>query len=230
MSIPAQLDTATPALQIATAATDRTFAAPAAKQEFVDYEKRFKDTQGAYTKSQQALKDAEARLAAADAKIKALDTVGKPTLSADVLADLDDLKHKDPDKWRVKLNRLEGEARAKRDAEIAKIEKAAHHSVELANRTEALAEFHRQHPDIVLTDDVIKYDVPPRLTNRLESGEISFDNFLQEAANFIQKPKVIGDGNSLLGQPNLTNIGGGSAPTETATHLSIEENYANIVF
>ena len=68
----------------------------------IDWEKRFKDTQAAYTKAQQKLKETEA-------KAKVLEELSKPRveLPKEVAEELDDLKYKDPDAWRLKLAALE---------------------------------------------------------------------------------------------------------------------------
>jgi len=195
------------------------------KQPQVDYEKRYKDTQGAYTKSQQELK-------AAKAKLEVLEKLTTPKVELDesTKAELEDLKFSNPEAWRVKLNTLEKEAQNKHRETLTEAERIARQQVELENRTRVLKEFQASHPNLTITDEVIKYDVPPRITNRLEMGEISFEQYLDDVADYLNQGKVIGDGNSTLNQPNLKNVGGGDTATDGSVKRDIVKDYANIVF
>jgi len=195
------------------------------QQQTVDYEKRFKDTQAAYTKTQQMLH-------AAKAKIEVLESLAKPVIQLDEVAqkELDDLKFSNPDAWRVKMNSLEAEATNKHRTKLDEVETAASIQAELGRRAQLLEEFNRSHPSIQLTDDVINYDVPPRITKKLEKGEITFEDFLTEVQDFLTSPKKVGSANTALGQPNLGKIGGGETPSDGAVVKDIAANYKNIVF
>jgi hypothetical protein len=194
-------------------------------QQQIDYEKRFKDTQAAYTKSQQELK-------AVKAKLEVLNNLTTPQIQIDATtqAELDDLKFSNPDAWRVKMNSLELEAKQKHQSLLTEAEKAANLQAEMENRAQLLADFNRSHPGMELTDDVIAYDVPPRITKQLENGEIDFGTFLTKVSEFFNAPKVIGSANSVLNQPNLGKVGGGDTPSEGAVTNDIAANYKNIVF
>lgn len=191
----------------------------------VNYEKRYKDTQGAYTKSQQELKATKARL-------EALEKLTTPKVELDEAAksELDKLKFSDPDKWRDRMNQLEIEAHNKHKDTLNEAGAIATQQAELENRARILADFQASHPNLQLTDDVIKYDVPPRITSKLESGDISFEQFLNDVSDYLNQGKVIGDGNKTLNQPNLKNVGGDSTPTDGAIQQDIVKDYANIVF
>lgn len=196
-----------------------------ASENAIDYEKRFKDTQGAFTKSQQELKATQARL-------KVLEEMTAPKVELDeaTKTELENLKFSDPDAWRAKLNTLETEAQNAHRATLTEAEKQANQQTELENRAQTLATFQASHPDLVINDDVIKYDVPPRITNKLESGEISFDQYLNDVRDYLNQGKVIGDGNKVTGQPNLKDVGGDDTPTDGAVQKDIVKDYANIVF
>jgi len=196
-----------------------------ASEKQIDYEKRFKDTQGAFTKSQQELKATKARL-------EALEKLTTPKVELDeaTKTELEDLKFSDPDAWRAKLNKLEIEAQNAHKATLTEAERQASQAAELENRAQILAEFQASHPNLVINDDVIKYDVPPRITNKLESGEISFEQYLNDVSDYLNQGKVIGDGNKVTGQPNLKDVGGDDTPTDGAVQKDIVKDYANIVF
>jgi hypothetical protein len=211
----------TPSTTDATSSTDNL----GGVEQQIDWEKRFKDTQAAYTKAQQKLKETEA-------KAKVLEELSKPRveLPKDIADELEDLKYRDPDTWRLRLATLEQEALDKHREKLNEATKAASLENELERRAQVLAEFSNSHPDIVLTDDVIQYDVPKRITSKLEKGEISFEEFLSETYTYLTTPKKIGSANTTLGQPNLTKIGGDSTPTGSAQARDIETSYSKAVF
>lgn len=191
----------------------------------VNYEKRFKDTQSAYTKSQQELK-------AAKAKLEALEKLTQPVVQLDeaTQAQLDELKYSNPEAWRDKMNSLEAEAKLKHLSVLSEAEKIAMQQAELEQRAQILSEYNSKHPQNPITDEVIMFDVPPRITKKLENGEISFEQFLTEAHNFLYAPKKVGDGNKTLNQPNMRDFGGGTTPSTNAVDSSIIENYKNLVY
>jgi len=191
----------------------------------VDYEKRFKDTQAAFTKSQQALREKEA-------KLDAIEKLTQPKLELDeaTKTELDTLKYENPDAWRDKVNNLEREAMLKHQETLNEAGRLAAQQAELERRAQVLSEFNSSHPDVQLTDEVIQYDVPPRITKKLENGEVSFEDFLEEAKNYLVSPKVIGDGNQTLNQPNLNKVGGDDKPSYSAVKGDIVKDYKNLVF
>jgi len=190
----------------------------------IDYEKRFKDTQGAYTKSQQALREAQA-------KLEALEKLTIPQVEVDeaTRTELETLKYEDPDAWRAKVNQLESEAARKHQETLNEAGRLAAQQAELERRAQVLEDFNRSH-DIVITDEVIQYDVPPRITKRLESGDIGFEAYLEEVSQYLKTPKVVGDGNKILNQPDLNKAGGDDKPSMGAVNKDIAANYKNIVF
>lgn len=190
----------------------------------VDYEKRYKDTQGAYTKSQQELK-------AAQAKLNALEKLTQPKIELDesTKTELDELKFSDPDAWRAKLDKLEKEAKQKHVETLDLASQEALRASELERRQQVLADYNMSHPELPITEEVIKFDVPPRITTKLESGELDFDTFLVEVSNYLKTPKVVGDSNKTLNQPNLGKVGGDNTPTK-GTAKNIAASYNNIVY
>lgn len=193
--------------------------APATADENVDWEaeakkaeQRRRDTQAAYTKSQQ-------ELAATRAQLKVMKDIGGPTLDQGKLAELEDLKFSDPDAWYKAKLALESEAHNSFQSKLAE---ASESEVRLAK----LEEFKATHPGFELTDD----DIPPRIAKKLASGQVSFDEFLQETYDYLVTPKVIGDANKTLEQPNLGKVGGGITPSAAATSKDIVSSYKNEVY
>lgn len=193
--------------------------APATTDENVDWEaeakkaeQRRRDTQAAYTKSQQ-------ELAATRAQLKVMKETGGPALDQGKLAELEDLKFSDPDAWYKAKLALESEAHNSFQSKLAE---ASESEVRLAK----LEEFKATHPGFELTDD----DIPPRIAKKLASGQVSFDEFLQETYDYLVTPKVIGDANKTLEQPNLGKVGGGITPSAAATSKDIVSSYKNEVY
>ncbi len=191
----------------------------------IDYEKRFKDTQASYTKSQQELK-------AVKAKLEVLEQLTQPTIQLDpaVQQELDDLKYSDPETWRQKMNTLENDARARHQSLLSEAEKNASIQAELERRALVLNEYNNSHPNAPITQELIDFDVPARITKKLEKGEISFDDFIVEVHNFIYTPKKVGSNTQVLNQPNLGQMGGGTTPSEGAVINDIAANYKNIAY
>jgi len=187
----------------------------------VDFKKRFKDTQSAYTKSQQALK-------AAQAKLEALEKLTTPKVEIDetTRTELDQLKFDDPDKWHQRMNEIENLAIQKHSQILNEASQEAMRAAELERRAQVLEEFNRSR-GLDITDEVIQFDVPPRITKKLENGEISFEAYLEEVSDYLTSPKTVKGGDSTLNQPDLNKVGGSDAPEDKATPAF---DYAKVVF
>jgi len=183
-------------------------------EQSVNWEKRFKDTQAAYTQSRQELVAVKAEL----------EVLKKPVqLSAEEKEALEDLKYTDPETWRKRVNDMD------KEQEKALSEKRQE-LTELEQRQLAFEEFAHSHPDVVIDDDVLAYDVPKRITNKLEKGEITFEAFLGEVYEYLKKPKAVGDINKTSSQPDLSKLGGNSAASASATAADIVQSYKNEVY
>lgn len=185
-------------------------------------EKRRKDTQAAFTKGQQEIK-------ALKAQLEQLQKMVAPPLelSDDERQDLEDLKLIDPDAWRVKMNKLEAQATEKVKEKLSEAEKAAMDALEVERRYEVMQSFNEQHPDLVINDDVIANDVPPRFLKQLEKGEIEFEEFLDKVYTFLTKGKTVKN-EETLDQPNLGKTGGGSTPQRNSQQQ--EPKYKDTIF
>lgn len=190
----------------------------------IDYEKRYKDTQASYTRSQQLLK-------AAQAENEALKKVVTPTISisADKQKELDDLMYSDPQAWRKEMNQLEADAQKSHDDNIATAVSTVTAQAELERRAQVLAEFNQSH-ELNITDETIQFDVPPRLTKKLELGEVTFEQYLDDVADYLKLPKKVATANKTLEQPNLGKQGGDNTPTKTSQKKSFVEEYRKMQF
>ena len=185
----------------------------------VDWEKRFKDTQAAYTQSRQEIAKLKAQLSVKDEP--------KMQLTAEQQDELEDLKFNNPEEWRKRVNDLEKQA----DAQFnTKLNEELQKLTELEQRQLTLEAFQLSHPDFHLDDEVIAYDVPKRITKRLETGEINFETFLEEAYQYLTTPKVVGSQAKDLDQPNLNKVGGGTTASASATAADIVVSYRNEVY
>jgi hypothetical protein len=191
-------------------------------------EQRRKETQAAYTRGQQALKAKEAEL---EALRQQLDTSVKVTLSPEQQEELDNLKYDDPDAWREKLNSFEKNAKQEANAKFAKLTgeagKAAGIQFELERRQQVLEEFNAS-ASIAITDEIISNEVPPRITNKLAKNEVSFEEFLAEVSEYLNKGKVVGNPET-LNQPNMGKIGGSVSPKDFKPEKTLSEGYSKLI-
>ena len=188
-------------------------------------EKRRRDTQSQFTKSQQELKAAETRATRLAEKLEASIM---ETLPLKQQTRLEELKATDPDLWRDELTKLEANAKGALAKELESITKEASQVSEEERRLSILAEFQEANPDI--TPEMIDEDVPPRITKKLASGEITFEQFLAESAKFLRAGKVIDGGEQAPGFVDLGQGAGGSRPGENDQNRASVDSYAKEVY
>ena len=184
----------------------------------VDWEKRYRDTQAEFTRKAQ-------EAAALKAKLKVYEETAKPTMHipSDKQQELEDLKYSDPEAWRAEMNKLEEAYKADLNK---KIEATANELTELERRELVLKDFYASHPGFVLDDQ----DIPPRISNKLAKGEITFEQFLSETYEFLHKPRKIATGDKPLNQPNLSKVGGGDTPDANAIKLDAVTSYKSEIY
>lgn len=171
-------------------------------------EKRRRDTQAAFTRSQQDLKKTQLL---SQKMAETLESELVKVLPADQAASLEELKHQDPDAWRSKLTELETARKQQVQEHLRAIEQEAGNKSELEVRIEQLKAFQEANPDIVLTDDVIANDIPPRITKKLETGKVSFAEFLEECKDYLSRGKVVDKGDIPPSIPDLASQSGSAA-------------------
>ncbi len=171
-------------------------------------EKRRLDTRSAYLGKTQEVSQLKA-------EGKALkDTLSKRTtleLTSAQVTELAELKSTDPDAWKAKLDGYEAEAQTLLATEFEELSAKAKKGSSVEQRVEILNDFTEANPGFSLNDD----DVPPRISKKLESGKITFEEFLGEVHKYLSSPKVIA-AQTASQEPNLSKMAGTSTPTEKA--------------
>jgi hypothetical protein len=191
-------------------------------KELANAEKRRRDTAGEFHKQLSKAKTAEAKI---EILTKELDSPA--VLTSEQQEELDALMYEDPKEWRKKLNSLEAQSKfAKREA-IEKLTEEAGDKVsaqtEIERREDVLKNFTKLNSDIKITNDVISNDIPPRITNKLVAGKVSFEVFLEEVADYMRKGVKVKD-NKIDNLPNLSDVAGGSTPNLSKDQISKDNN------
>jgi hypothetical protein len=191
-------------------------------------ELRRRDTQSALTKEQQ-----KAELLAKENEKLASTWASEVStvLSADQQAVLEELKNTDVEAWRKKITEFE---RANKEAfrvKRTKVSEAVKNETELQRRTRLVEEHNKANPDAAITDDFIKNDLPPRITAKLANGDITFDQFLAEAAKYKTTPKVVGQKvEAPADTVDLSALGGDNKPTSKSIEQDIVKSYSSEIY
>lgn len=189
-------------------------------------ERRRRDQEGAYTKQMEEVAALKAMNEQLTAKVK---TKPSASISDEQAQELDNLKFEDPDAWRAKLNEYDTQASKQLQEELVKMEQESSKQAEVERRKIVLAQFNAQNPQLNLTDEVIIDNVPPRIIKQLETGEITFDDFLAKAKTYITTPKVLDSGTVLAAEPNMGQLQGSANP-DLDNQLGSDDSYENEVF
>ncbi|BAM63096.1 hypothetical protein ETP1_046 [Edwardsiella phage ETP-1] len=191
-------------------------------------EKRRRDTQGAYTRAQQEAKRLQTEN---DLLAKGWEDQFARELPIDTQAELEELKATDPDAWRNRLNELEVQRRGEFGSKRQEIATKAKGETELEYRQRALQEFSEANPTVQIDNDVVQNDIPPRITRKLENGEISFGQFLEECKSFLTKGKVVKPVVDVpAGVKNLSATGGSDFPDPTKVSHAAARQYKDEIF
>ena len=188
-------------------------------------EKRYRDTQSAFTKISQEKKALEAEKSVLLQKALQNVTI---ELTEEQKEELEDLKFSDPEAWRKKMNVYEQDAlrkhKAKLDEDVKVGSASSLETEELERRKAVLSDFLTAHPGFDINDDVIANDIPPRITKKLANGEISFEDFLQECYDYTKTGKVVHDTKAYT-HTDMSKMGGGASPDPNAVKEDIVRSY-----
>lgn len=190
-----------------------------------------RDTQGAYTKTNQQLIAAQAERDA----LKAIAEQAPVSLTSDQQTELDDLKYSDPDAWRAKLNEYEEAAKQGTATQVTETMTTAAEKAVAAARLKQLKEF-TANSGIELTDEIIENDLPPRITSKLSSGEITFAEFLEQAERFLTADKTIdksnpeGEGTTTKTKPSFDTTSGSGDPSNPESNADFAHQYGKNAF
>ncbi len=189
-------------------------------------ERRRRDTESALSKTRLQLKAQES----VNEELTKRVTDSTPlAVSAEVSAELEELMYSDPQAWRAKMNELEKTASATTQTELNEMTSKASQQAELELRQNMLNKFNTEHPDTPLTDEVVANDLPPRITNQLAEGRVTFDEFLTLAHTYITTPKKV-KGTPVEDLPNIGLAGGGASPSQDAIDGDTSATYQNTIF
>lgn len=190
-------------------------------------EKRRRDTESALGKTRLQLKTEEGLRGKLEKRVAA-DLALK--MSPEAAEELELLQVNDPEAWRRKVNALEVEATTSFLSEQSTERDSLTQEAELGRRESVLAQFNSEHPDAKITDAVLLNEIPPRISKKLETGTITFEEFLTEANAFLTRPVKIAGTTAEEAKPNLGRVGGGSNPADSAVAGQDADDYSKTIF
>ena len=141
--------------------------------------------------------------------------------------ELEELKLVDPEAWRKKVNALENEAKNKIQEELNEKEQKISAELEKERRVKILESFLAENPDI--ETDSLYDDVPYRLRNALDKGEIEFEDYLEEAKKYLSSTNEPEEKNK-PGFVNLDKAGGSNSLPDVNIEADIISSYNNEVY
>jgi len=193
----------------------------------VTSERRYRDTQSAYTKAQQNFKKEQAVSAGLQERLLGSEI----SLTKEQKYELNDLRKTNPEAWRNKLNEYETANKANLSTELETIRSESSTKGELEIRKDQMAAFSKE-TGIELTDEVVENDLPPRFLKELEAGKTTFEQFLTKAGNFIKAEKVIqgSDESTDDDTKDLNRVAGGQEPSTQAQEGDFNETYKDVIF
>ncbi len=194
-------------------------------------EKRQRDAQSELGKTQAQLRSEQAEksvlLDAASSIIPA-----DFQLSEDEIRQLEEIKYKDPDTYRLRVNELESKAKSAQAEKLKELTTKA--SEDAANqhmaksRTTVLAEFRDANPELVITDDVLANDVPPRLLAGANAGTYTYGEYLEKVKAYVGTGKKIPGADDK--GPNLHSMPGSNTPGKGAAERQGNKDLQKITF
>lgn len=194
----------------------------------VDWEKRYKDTQKFV--EERAI-EAKRLQAEKDSLAKQLAEMTKPAI--EVPAEVDELKFSDPEKWRHEINKLEqqalDEATTKQREVLDAASKEAADQAELDRRLRVLTDFTTNNPSLKIDEQVLANDVPPSISRKLENGEVSFEQYLEDVKAYLTSVRVPPK-EEVMDDPNLSKVPGKETVSKEAIKGEAITSYANELY
>ena len=182
-------------------------------------EKRRRDTQASYTKTRQdLLKTASERDLLKQKVIPAISQT----------PEMEELMYSDPVAWREEMNRLEQEASKNIEQELQTAAEKTAAQFELEERQRILRSFSEANPDFDITKPEVQDQIPPRYLKQLESGNITFEAFLNKVKKFVEAPKTAAADIPEVKDDKLANVAGRAIPSSEGKK-TIDEEYSNLV-
>ena len=189
-------------------------------------ERRVRDTKADFTRTRQQLKRQESVTEALQEKI----LNSNIELTKEQKEELTELRNNNPEAWRAKLDTYEQEAKKELKEELKEIAKQVGDKTEVEIRSEQMAAW-SESTGIKLDDDIVNNDLPPRMVRELSEGKVTFEQFLDNAGEFLKKTKIIeGTEENEENEPSFTNTAGGAEPTQQAEEGDFNKTYENTLF
>tara|TARA_R110000803_G_scaffold138885_1_gene205606 strand:+ start:9 stop:743 length:735 start_codon:yes stop_codon:yes gene_type:complete len=189
-------------------------------------ERRRRDTESSRSKQENELKVQKALVNSLQDELASSPQYLVPD---DVRSELESLKYSDPDAYRLKMNELESEARKRVGERSDGVALKTSQQIEQDRRRSLLDNYNTANPDKQISPDTAENDLPPSLLNKLENGDVSFEEFLVEANRVMGTGVVIGSASTARDQPNLGSSGGSSQPSNEA-YGGEEATYEKAIF
>lgn len=195
-------------------------------------ELRYRNTQASFTRAQQESKKHQEISKQLTDQLISNSTIH---ITAEQQEELDELKLKDPDAWREKLTTYEAEAKTILQAKVDEAHQAGHKVSELELRQIKLDAF-TESTGIALNDQIIEEQLPAKYTKQLESGEITFDQFLEAAKTYLTKGSVVAGtdkSDEALKDENLKDfkkLSGTTQPNEHALESDAIDSYRSEIY
>ncbi len=204
------------------------------------------DWQKHVVRAEKRQRDAQSELGRTQAKLRESDAVNGVLmdtastmvpddfqLSDDEITALNKLKTNDPDKYRLEVNALEAKAKEAQTTKLSELTKKAAEDATSAhvtkNRVTVLAEFRDANPDLVITDDVLINDVPPRFLKGVQDGDYTYGEYLEKVKTYVGTGKKAPEGNE--GDPhNIHKMSGSHTPGKKAAEKAGQDSYAKMTF
>ena len=195
-------------------------------------EKRQRDAQSELSKTQVQLQEASAVNEVLLSTAKAV-VPSDFQLSDAEIAELESIKFKDPDAYRLRINELETKARAMQTENLTKVmdeaKTKASQSYQAKDRITVLHEFRAANPTLVITDDVLVNDVPARLINGVTDGKYDYAEYLEKVKAYLVAGTTVPKGDG--GDPhNMHQTPGSQTPGKKAADNAGKDDYKKMTF
>ena len=92
-----------------------------------------------------------------------------------------------------------------------------------------IANHNQNNPTKQVTLEMLEQDLPPRLVNDFQSGKMSPQDFLGQAADILYRPTIAAN-QATPDMPDLGAVGGQTTPTDNGSNDTLVANYAQAVF